>query len=639
MILRRVTLERYGCFGSTEFEFRRGLNLISGGNETGKSLLLSALPAAMLGVEHGTRLRSWGDTLNCRVTLLFEGADRRVRLARDLENNLVRLEESTADGAWQECFAGKVSPGAATADRSGYFEHLERLLSIQGEPLQRAILDAVNPEASLHADGCLADGLLAAVTGAGASDPPAAATVSLTIDNEQRQQEMAALEAELAVDRDEYRKGQEYLAWIRKRWESDGKKPQAAGKPASAKGVAKNEASLERKRDELLEKLRAQGLPPQLPANLPSMFETAEGLRQELAALQLELTPLQRRKSTIILPGAAWPLLATLAGLAAAGAAYWQKLSWWLPLAGGCGALLLLAWGVFLVRRSRASAELNALEQELQAVEAKRAEALARQADLAEQFEAFGLPSTPVEMVKLQQLYRRNEELIGRYRDICAQLGGEVTGAAGAEMNKARDRHLQPDEFPEAEARLAEMAESLRQREARLAALRNGTATAASVASVPPGPSRWSEKQFLQAVGQHLERLTAGRHSEVRLDEERLRLEAAPGRWAAPAACSRGTSETLVLAIRLACCQMIGGALPLPIDDLPAHLDAKRRQAALRTLERFAVDHQLLLASCDEELARRAVRERWHVVKLTQPSTEQPARNEEADDAGQLHLL
>lgn len=640
MILRRVTLERYGCFGSTEFEFRRGLNLISGGNETGKSLLLAALPAALLGVEHGTRLRSWGDTLNCRVTLLFEEADRRVRLARDLENNLVRLEESAADGTWQECFSGKVTPGAATADRSDYFDQLERLFSSQGEPLQRAILDAVNPEASLHADGCLADGLLAAVTGAGACASPIAATVPPIIDNEQRQKELAALEAELAVDRDEYRKGQEYLAWIRKRWESDGKKSPTAGKPASGKAASKNEASLERKRDELVDKLRAQGLPAQLPANLPAMFETAEGLRQELAALQLELTPLQRRKPTIILPGFLWPLLATLVGLAATGAAYWQKLSWWPALAAGCGAVLLLAWGIYLTRRRRASAELNALEQELQAVEAKRAEALARQNDLAEQFEAFGLPSTPVEMVKLQQLYRRNEELIGRYRDICAQLGGDVTAAAGVAKNNDRDRHLQPDELPEAEARLAEMAESLRQREARLAALRNGTATVpAAVAPVLPRHSRWSEKQFLQAIGQHLERLTAGRHFDVRLEEERLRLEVAPGRWAAPAACSRGTSEALVLAIRLACCQAIGGTLPLPVDDLPAHLDAKRRQAALRTLERFAVDHQLLLASCDEELARRAVRERWHVVKLTLPATEQPATNEEADDAGQLHLL
>ena len=91
MILRRITLERYACFGSAEFEFRRGMNLVSGGNDAGKSLLLAALPAALFGVEHGSRLRSWGETLSCRVTLHFEGPDGGARLTRDLETNLVRL--------------------------------------------------------------------------------------------------------------------------------------------------------------------------------------------------------------------------------------------------------------------------------------------------------------------------------------------------------------------------------------------------------------------------------------------------------------------------------------------------------------------------------------------------------------------
>lgn len=640
MILRRVTLERYGCFGSTEFEFRRGMNLISGGNETGKSLLLAALPAALLGVEHGSRLRSWGDTLNCRVTLLFEDSNRSVRLSRDLENNLVRLQECAADGVWLECFAGKVSPAAVTSDRADYFGQLERLFSIQGEPLLRSLLDAVNTDTVLHVDGCLADGLLPAITGPGASVSSAPSSVTPSLDKDQRQKEIATLEAELAVDRDEYRKGEEYLAWIRKRWESEGKKVPAAARPVSAKSASRNEVSLERKRDELLAKLKQQGLPARLPANLPTMFETAEGLRQELAALQLELTPLQRRKPTIIMPGMVWPLLATVVGLASSGAAFWLKLSWWLPLTAGCSVLLLLVWGVFLVRLSRARAELNALEQELQTVELKRAEALSRQNELAEQFEAFGLPSAPVEMVKLQQLYRRNEELIGCYRDICVQLGGDVAAVDGAGREKNQDRHLQPADLPDAEARLAEMAESLRQREARLVALRNGTTTVpAAAAPTPPAQSVWSVKQLLQAIGQHLERLTAARHSEVRLEEGRLRLEAAPGRWAAPASCSRGTIEALALSIRLACSQRTSGSLPLPVDDLPAHLDAKRRQAAIHTLERFAADHQLLLASCNEELARRAVREHWHVIKLKMSPTEQPVIKEEADDAGQLHLL
>jgi hypothetical protein len=631
MILRRVSFERFSCFGTADVEFRRGMNLICGGNEAGKSQLLAALPAALFGVEHGARLRSWGDTLNCRVTLLFEGGEGGVRLTRDLESNLVRLEESGADGSWRECFAGKVLPAAETSERNEYLGHLERLFSIRGEALLRVLLDAAHADTVLTADGRLVEGMIG-------SDRFLAAPLAKPAEPEQRQREIDKLESELVADREDYRKGQEYLAWIRKRWEREEKKSSPEQKVASGKAV-KKDADLERKRDELLIKLKEQGLPADLPADLPAMFETAEGLRQELAALQLELTPLQRRKAAIAMPGAVWPLMATVFAAAAPGAAYWLKLPWWLPLAGGCSAALLLIWGIFLVRLNRSRTERDLLDQQLQAVEIKRADALSRQGELAEQFEFCGLPSVPVEMVKLEQLYRRNEELIRRYREICAQLGGSVSAGSISSEDKSSDRHLRPEEFPEAEARLAELGESLRRREIHLAALRNGSAMLPSAAAVLPVQPTWTEKQLLQVVCQHLERLTAGRHHEIRVEEGRLLLEAAPGRWAAPSSCSRGTTEALILAIRLACAQMCGGGLPLSIDDLPTHLDAKRQQAALRDLERFAAEHQLFLASCDDELAKRGGRERWHLIKLQQTPTRSTQAKEEDSDAGQLHLL
>ncbi|TLM67884.1 MAG: hypothetical protein FDZ69_03560 [Deltaproteobacteria bacterium] len=632
MILRRISFERFGCFGTAEFEFRRGFNLLSGENDSGKSLLLAALPAAVLGVEHGSRLRSWGDTLNCRVTLLFEGGEGGVRLSRDLESNLVRLEENRT-GSWRECFAGKLPPGTENADYGDYLCELERLFSIRGEALMRALLDAANPEAVLTADGRLADGLVAA---GAADDERSRPMAAASADPAQREQEIQALEAELAVDREDYRKGQDYLAWIRKRWEREAKTAPASGKNAGK--TAKKDADLERQRAELLARLKEQGLPAKLPADLPAMFETAEGLRQELAALQLELTPLQRRRSGVVMPGLLWPLLTTVIGAAGPGAAYWLKQPWWLPLAGGCSIALLIIWGVFLVRLNRARGERDLLDQQLQGVEIRRADALARQSELAEQFEFCGLPSAPVEMVKLEQLYRRNEALIRQYHDVCARLGADGTSVPGSGETPAGDRHLRPEELPEAEARLAELGESLRRREARLNALRNGTATAAGAdTSSTPWPV-WTEKQLLQSICQHLERLTAGRHRDIRVEEGGLRLEVAPGRWAAPSSCSRGTRDALVLAIRLACARLSGGLLPLTVDDLSAH-DARRQQAVLRELERFAVEHQLLFASCDEDLARRGGRERWHVISLKQAPNQRPATTEEDSDAGQLHLL
>jgi hypothetical protein len=557
-----------------------------------------------------------------------------VRLTRDLETNLVRLEESGADGSWRDRFAGMVPATGASAERAAYFDQLEQLFQVGGESPLRALFDALHPEAVFSPEGLLAEGLLHNAGRASEAEVP-------TVTPERRQQEIAALAAEVAADREEYRKGEEYLAWIRKRHGLDGKgKAPAAPQSAAGKAAARNRGALERQRDALQADLRKQGLPVRLPADLPELFDKAEGLRQELAALQLELTPLQRRRQAMVIPGLLWPLLATLAGLAAPGVAFWLKAPWLLPLAAGCGTLLLLVWGVYLVRLSRARAARDGLDQELQGVETKRADALSRQSDLAEQFEAYGLSSTPVEMVKLQQLCRRNEELLDRYREVCQELGDEPVSSPAAGQRAADDKHLRPEDLPEAEARLAAMAESLRRREARLQALRDGTATLESDAAPPPAARPVvKEHALMHAIGQHLERLTAGRYQNVRLEEGRLRVEAAPGRWAAPSACSRGTAACLALAVRLALCQECAGRLPLPVDDLTTQLDAKRRQVAQRALERFALDHQLLLATSDEELAKRAAKERWHVLGLAGRQAGQPLAAEEKADAGQMHLL
>jgi hypothetical protein len=625
MILRRITLEHYGCFGAGEFEFRRGLNLVCGNNESGKSLLLAVLPAVVLGTEHGARLRSWGDSLSCKAALLFADGDRSVRLTRELESNLVRLEEGSADGSWRECFSGRLPPHGSTADHDRYYEHLQRLFGISGEALLRALLDAGQGAVLLDGDGSLAGGLADAWAEDGASVPapaaekPAAAAA--------RQAEIAALESELRADREEYQKGEEYLAWIRKRWADQGGRPAGAGKvPADRARL-----TLEQQRSKLAAELQKLGVPARLPADLPGLFAAAEELRQELAVLQQELTPLQRNRQGVAMPGSVWPLLATLVAVALPGGALLLRSPWLITLAGAGGALLLLAWILFLVRLKGARGVRADLDREIQGVESKRAAALARQAELAERFEALGLPSAPVEMVKLQQLCRRHQALIDDYRELCNQLGNETPAVA------ADDRHLRPEELPDAERRLALLRDSLQRRERRLRALQDGSTGLQAAAAVAVAPL--TMKTLAPVIGHLLERLTCGRYREVRLVEGRLRLEAAPGQWVPPAACSRGTVDALLLALRLALAQVSGARLPLPVDDLPAALDAQRRQATLRTLERFAADHQVLLASYDEELAKRALRERWPVVNLNLSQASQAAASKEATDAGQLHLL
>jgi len=74
------------------------------------------------------------------------------------------------------------------------------------------------------------------------------------------------------------------------------------------------------------------------------------------------------------------------------------------------------------------------------------------------------------------------------------------------------------------------------------------------------------------------------------------------------------------------------------LDDPFVHLDQKRTAAALNMLDLVAADGQLVILSHNETLAKRAARERWHVVSLDEDRVEaQPGEGEE--HAGQLHLL
>ena len=182
------------------------------------------------------------------------------------------------------------------------------------------------------------------------------------------------------------------------------------------------------------------------------------------------------------------------------------------------------------------------------------------------------------------------------------------------------------------------MGEGLRQRESRLKELRAGASLASPVITLPEGAVQ-RQKLLLQEVSKHLDRLSGGRYRDLRLEEGMLQLEAAPGRWASPASCGRGTAETLTLAMRMALNQLTGARLPLPVDDLPSTLDAGRMQIALRALERFASVQQVLLASSDEELIKRAGRERWPHIDLNQSAHVLASQGEEDEHAGQLHLL
>ena len=54
MYIRKVIIKNYKCFyGSFELELNKGMNIIVGPNEAGKSTILEAINLALSGIIHG----------------------------------------------------------------------------------------------------------------------------------------------------------------------------------------------------------------------------------------------------------------------------------------------------------------------------------------------------------------------------------------------------------------------------------------------------------------------------------------------------------------------------------------------------------------------------------------------------------
>jgi len=92
MILRSIELENFGRFRGRTIEFRRGMNLVIGHNEAGKSTIAAAVPAVLFGTDHLERFKPWGRNA-CSAVLFFEGQGRTVQVRRNLVTDEVELVE------------------------------------------------------------------------------------------------------------------------------------------------------------------------------------------------------------------------------------------------------------------------------------------------------------------------------------------------------------------------------------------------------------------------------------------------------------------------------------------------------------------------------------------------------------------
>jgi len=293
------------------------------------------------------------------------------------------------------------------------------------------------------------------------------------------------------------------------------------------------------------------------------------------------------------------------------------------------------------------------------------------------------LPSSAIDLVRLQKLVTKHHELLEAWwkHGDSPVAGDEVHEDTGTsvceEIHDAGDSTEIEDteqELRQLDARMAEFAEELKNKELRLHELKS-QARQSSSAQHPGATSDdsplYKRKRALEeriailrkaitlladAVDEfgraHLaglneeasklfSKITGGRYPALKLDENMTPSVHVDGRrWMPVENFSRGTTDAVYLALRVALAKVRddGRSLPLMLDDPFVHLDQKRLATTLNLVDLASADGQLILFSHNLDLGKRAARERWHVVPLNVDSVD-TIIEEGGEHAGQLHLL
>ena len=716
MILRSIEMESFGRFHGQTIEFRRGMNLVIGPNETGKSTIAEAVPAVLFGTDRLERYKPWGRNA-CSASLFFEGGGRTIQVKRNLVTDEVELVER--DDLYQPLsqFSGKAPLRGRSSSCREYRELLESLLGVADEKLFRATYFFGHQPQEWTGDE-LAQKLRTLVSGTAEVDyadildslldehfsltrsnpwgrdkqrdreyedicrelenhgPADTVPVFVEIDDSiENKGQVEALSAELVNDRLEYEKGLRYVEHVRSRQttfseinsRTVAEAPLAAG-PAGPDNICKQ--------------LAAAGLPEEPPSNLVELLAEAAEIRQEMSSLQQPYAALGKREKQIpAVPRKALLSVSVLLVLLTGGA-WWRQL-YPLPVAVFSGMVVALlsgwcGWRFKLNRKARAECktERGRLDQKKSAIQQ-------RQAVLSERCEALGLPSSPIDLVRLQKLVSSNRELLESYwaRSVAEP---PVDGLAvhveprPPEQNEVADSVGEDGpagELQEMEARLAEFAAEINRKEGRLQELSRQLEDLASSQISATGGNQTAlqkRKHELESritllrkainllagavdefgrshllrlnheAGKLFAKITAGRYAEIRLDENMVpSVLVDRRRWVPAESFSKGTVDALYLALRTALTKIRddGRTLPLMLDDPFVHLDQRRLATALNMVDLASADGQLVLFSHNLELGKRAARERWHVVPLDGGAGDTRTSEEGGEHAGQLHLL
>ncbi len=714
MILRSIDLESFGRFRNRSFDFRRGMNLVIGPNEAGKSTLAEAVPAVLFGTDHLERFKTWGRN-SCSAALFFEGGGRTIKIKRDLLTDEVTLVEKDDLYHVLSEFSGKVPLRGRSAICREYRDLIAALLGVGDETLFRAtylfghqpqewtgedlarqlrilvggsaendyaqIIDELleehfeltrsNPWGRDKQRDRVYEELCQQLELAGGEDR-VPVFVELDSDDDLAGQ-IAGLTAELVHDRLEYEKGRQYINRVRAQAIPD------TEPAASAQGIgdAQSATTLEG----LQQEFKAAGLPENPPPELPEVLEDAAEVRQQLAELQQPYAILSNREKKV--PSVPWAALAVVLVLFAitSGLAWWQSFAPIRTTAVAAAIVLLTAcWCGW--RQLARTKSLAICRKERNLLDQKKHSAQQRQAELSDRCEALGLPSSPIDLVRLQKLVAAHRQLLEIYWQQLAEPDRQAAPVAESVSQPPDETQAAGDEgaevaaeVQELEHRMAAFAAQLEAKEKHLEELRAQQAAndSATIGEATTNPAHfWKRKHEIEGrivllrkaidllagavdefsrtslvrlseeASRLLTKVTAGKYRALRLDENMLpAIQIDSRRWQPATQFSRGTVDAIYLALRIALAKVRddGRSLPLMLDDPFVHLDEKRLAKALNMVDLASAGGQLLLFSHNLELGKRAARERWNVIALDGDSATTQADEEGETHAGQLHLL